>query len=172
MGMATVHIMHGQVKKQVRTLVLSAAIAPCLKAVLLAGSQIKVEAFCQRISAKCGSMATQQSTTKTAARSLAHQTQTLPGGLSLGPSTGWGVLGLGCPCLDCMLNTLVSPWSQVLMGLAMASWTSNKSPDTHYNHAHIHCHLTFAMTHSSAAHVVLVCTLREESTVVYNWLCQ
>ena len=110
-GMATVHIMHGQVKKRFCMLVLSAAIAPCLKAVLLAGSQIRVEAFWQRISAKCGSMATQQSITKTAAHSPAHQTQTPLGGLSLGPSTGWGVLGLGCLCLDCMLNTLVSPWS-------------------------------------------------------------
>ncbi len=34
------------------------------------------------------------------------------------------------------------------------------------------CHQTFAMTHSSAAHVVLVCTLQEKSTVLYNWLCQ
>ena len=115
-GMATVHIMHGQDKKRFCMLVLSVAIAPCLKAVLLAGSQIRVEAFWQRISAKCGSMATQQSTTKTAAHSPAHQTQTPLGGLSLGPSTGWGVLGLGCPCLDCMLNTLVSPWSQILNG--------------------------------------------------------
>ena len=114
-------------------LVMSAAIASWLKAVFLAGSQIREEAFRQRISAKSGSMATQQLITKTAAHSLARQTRTLPGGLSLGPSTGWGVLGLGCPCLDCTLNTLVSPWSQfkVLMAPTMAAYTSNKPPDTH-----------------------------------------
>ena len=108
-GLATVYIMHDQVKERFCTLVLSSAVAPCLKAGLLAGSQIKEEAFWQRISAKFGNMATQQLIIKTAAHSPAHQTRTLPGGLSLGPSTGWGVLGLGCPCLDCMLNTLVSP---------------------------------------------------------------
>jgi len=103
------------------------------EAVLFAGYQIREEAFWQRISAKCGSMATQRLIIKTAAHSPAHQIRTLPGELSLGPSTGWGVLGLGCPCLDCTLNTLVSSWSQSPNGYNhgfQRSWPPKKPPDT------------------------------------------
>ncbi len=75
---------------------------------LLAGSQIRAVAFCQKTSPRYGGTATPLSTTKPAKPSRAHQTWTLPGGLSQGPSTGWGAWGLGSPCPDCMLSTLVS----------------------------------------------------------------
>jgi len=90
-------------------------------------------------------------------------------GAESGTQYRMGGLGFGLPMSRLYAEYFGKSFgAKVLVAPNMASWTSDTPPDTHRNHAHIQCHQTFAMTHSSAAHAVLVRTLQEKSTVLYK----